>query len=216
MENLPDLRRQHRWELLLKELDHIRDSIKNLDDLIYKTKNFGFLFWGGSIALIVEHLKGADDTLRPVLLGLTAVIPVLFWVMDYHWRKYLLQTSEREKVISRFLNSEAFEELVLMGVRGETGKQFPFYDVVGWIYTVPVKRKEQRTPQETPPPPSDQSPTSAGETTKQNASHPFAQDYLIDPKKFQGWKVIWYKDAKWFYPSMILVSVVLCVFALLA
>jgi hypothetical protein len=188
METLPALRRQHRWELLLKELDHIRDSIKNLDDLIYKTKNFGFLLWGGSIALIVEHLKdeqAKDDVFRPVLLGLTAVIPLLFWVMDYHWRKYLLQTSEREQVISRFLNSEAFEELVLMGKRDKAGEQFPFYDVVGWIYTV------SKTPQ------------------------PFALGYLINPKEFRGWKVILYKDAKWFYPSMILVSVVLWVFAFL-
>ncbi|RIK80874.1 hypothetical protein DCC62_03075, partial [candidate division KSB1 bacterium] len=57
MEDLFTHRRQHRWELLLKEIDLIHSTIKNLDDIIFKTKNFGFLFWGGSLFLIVKDMS---------------------------------------------------------------------------------------------------------------------------------------------------------------
>lgn len=182
MENLPNIRRQHRWELLLKEIDQIHSTIKNLDDIIFKTKNFGFLFWGGSLYLIVQHLSNVPWKIKIALIFLTGLIPLLFWVMDYHWRKHLLQCSRRERNISLFLNSEAFERLVLQGEKDLKGKCFPFFDVVGWIYT---------------------------KTTEEKSGVPFLDEYLIDPEDFRGWKVIRYKDAKWFYGTMFVVSMIL-------
>lgn len=181
METLPTLRGKYRWELLLKETDQIQDTIKNLDDIIFKTKNFGFLFWGGSLFLIVEHLDELEQWKRAVLILLTALIPLLFWIMDYYWRKYLMQCGQRERHISHFLNSEAFERLVLKGEKDIEGKQFPFFDVVGWIYT---------------------------KTADVKTEGPFLEEYLVNPDEFKGWRVIKYKDAKWFYGVMISVSVV--------
>lgn len=181
MENLPILRRQHRWELLLKEMDQIHDTIKNLDDIIYKTKNFGFLFWGGSLYLIVEHMDEVSQDVKAALILLTALIPLLFWVIDYPWRKHLMQCSRRERHISHFLNSEAFERLVLEGEKDIEGKRFPFFDVVGWIYTTTADAK---------------------------TGGPFLAEFLISPDEFRGWKVIKYKDAKWFYGTMMVVSIV--------
>ncbi len=180
MENLSALRGQRRWELLLKEMDQIHDTIKNLDDIIFKTKNFGFLFWSGSLYLIVEHMKEVSQEAKTSLILMTALIPLLFWAMDYVWRKHLMLCSRRERHISHFLNSEAFEQLVLQGKKDLEGKQFPFFDVVGWIYT-----------------------KTAGKTTDY-----FMDEYLIDSAEFRGWKVIAYKDAKWFYGAMILTSIV--------
>jgi hypothetical protein len=47
--------------LLLKELDVIQDFIKNLDDIIHKSKHFFFLTWGDSFYLITQHLKVESD-----------------------------------------------------------------------------------------------------------------------------------------------------------
>ncbi|TVM02785.1 MAG: hypothetical protein CV087_08610 [Candidatus Brocadia sp. WS118] len=82
MENLFNIRRQHRWELLLKEIDQIHSTIKNLDDIIFKTKNFGFAFWGGSLFLSTKLDKFSADKIRLLIL-LTAIIPIMFWTIDY-------------------------------------------------------------------------------------------------------------------------------------
>lgn len=175
------LRGQRRWELLLKEMDQIHDTIKNLDDIIFKTKNFGFLFWSGSLYLIVEHMKEAGQEAKTALILMTTLIPLLFWIMDYGWRKHLMLCSRRERHVSHFLNSEAFEQLVLQGKKDIAGKQFPFFDVVGWIYT---------------------------KTAREVTTDEFMDEYLIDPAEFRSWKVLAYKDAKWFYGAMMLTSIV--------
>lgn len=182
MEDLSTYRRQHRWELLLKEIDQIHSTIKNLDDIIFKTKNFGFLFWGGSLFLIVKGMSDMTPGIKMALIFLTGLIPLLFWAMDYNWRKHLLRCSRRERHISDFLNSDAFERLVLQGEKELEGKRFPFFDVVGWIYTTIADLK---------------------------TADSFMREYLINPVEFRGWKVIRYKDAKWFYGTMFLTSLVL-------
>lgn len=182
MEDLFTHRRQHRWELLLKEIDLIHSTIKNLDDIIFKTKNFGFLFWGGSLFLIVKDMSDINPRTKMALIFLTGLIPLLFWAMDYNWRKHLLRCSRRERLISHFLNSNDFERLVLQGEKDLDGKRFPFFDVVGWTYT---------------------------KTAEGKASEPFLDEYLINPNEFRGRMVIFYKDAKWFYGTMFLTSLVL-------
>lgn len=182
MENLSACRRQHRWELLLKEIDQIHSTIKNLDDIIFKTKNFGFVFWGGSLYLIMQYLSDLPAKMKMAIIFLTGLIPLLFWLMDYNWRNHLLRCSRRERLISHFLNSEAFERLVLQGEKDLEGKRFPFFDVVGWIYT---------------------------KTTEGKTDDSFLEEYLINPDEFRDWKVITYKDAKWFYGTMFVVSMVL-------
>lgn len=182
MEDLFTHRRQHRWELLLKEIDLIHSTIKNLDDIIFKTKNFGFLFWGGSLFLIVKDMGDMTPGTKMFLIFLTGLIPLLFWAMDYNWRKHLLRCSRRERVISHFLNSNDFERLVLQGEKDVDGKRFPFFDVVGWTYT---------------------------KTTADKNGQPFRDEYLINPDEFRGGMVIFYKDAKWFYGAMFVTSLVL-------
>lgn len=50
------------FQLIIKELDTIQDIIRNLDDIIYKSKNFAFLTWGGSLYLVTQHLNiGSDE-----------------------------------------------------------------------------------------------------------------------------------------------------------
>lgn len=99
----------YKYDLLLKEIDLIDGTIKNLDDIIYKTKNFAFAFWGGSIFLITKLDKPIADQI-PLLIALTAIIPIMFWIIDYRWRKHLLLVSARERIISLFINSSEFRE----------------------------------------------------------------------------------------------------------
>ncbi len=182
MEDIKALRARHRWEVLQKEMGFIQETIKNLDDIIYKTKSFAFALWGGSLSLIFAQLKAANGTLPSNLMALTALIPVFFWMMDYRWRKYLMQCGQRERHISLFVNSEAFEHLILKGEKDLNGKQFPLFDVVGWIYT---------------------------KSTYNQPDGSYFQEYLLDENEFKGLKVALYKDAKWFYGMMVIVSIVL-------
>lgn len=55
-----------RYPILLKEIDLIADNIKNLDDIIFKTKNFAIGIRGGSLYLISQHVQGEGA----MLLGL--------------------------------------------------------------------------------------------------------------------------------------------------
>lgn len=164
------------YDLLLKEIELIHSGIKNLDDLIHKTKNFAVVLWGGSISVILGQMGGSTDNASLFLL-LTAVIPVLFWIMDFNWRRHLRLASEREKIISRFINGPAFKEWL---ATGETTPRFPLYDTVGWIYT-----------------------------TDMQGPHEFGEAYLVDRARAGFWKVLLYKEAKLFYPIMIVLSLVL-------
>jgi hypothetical protein len=41
---MPDTYSNPRYPILLREIDLLHDTIKNLDDIIYKTKNFAILW----------------------------------------------------------------------------------------------------------------------------------------------------------------------------
>ena len=176
------------FTLLLKELDVIQDTIKNLDDIIYKTKNFAFLAWGGSLYLFTQHLKEVDSSYKTWLYALTAFIPLLFWVMDFRWRKHLLNCSEREKIISLFINSDAFEAWMAEGKALPKHHKFPLYDPVGWIYT--------------------EKAFGTNEPTKRQ----FGEQYLVDDKKYSWREIAFYKDAYIFYGTLMLLSVVFAFF----
>lgn len=163
----------YKYELLLKEIDLINGNVKNLDDIIYKTKNFAFLFWGGSLFLITK-LENFDLVIIKTLIFLTVIIPIMFWTMDYFWRKHLRFASVREKIISLFINSPEFD----VWLKDDSNVKFPLYDPVGWIYT---------------------EKTEIGEN--------FDEKYLVNRKQFNIWKILFYKDAKWYYTIMIIISI---------
>ncbi len=161
--------RSFREKIILKEMDAIRETVKNLDDIIYKTKNFAFLTWGGSLVLLVKFIteKQEEAPYTHWLILLSGVIPIMFWAMDYWWRKHLRMVSSRERRLSLFLNSDKLEDH-LNGHHSE-GK-FPYYDHIGWIYTE-QKLKAKKIPQE------------------------FLKEYLSNEKEFSIRKILFYKDA---------------------
>ena len=170
----------YRWEILKKEIELNDGTIKNLDDLIHKSKNFAWLMWSGSLFLIAVYLKDTDVD-QQLLILCTAIIPLLFWIMDFQWRKHLRYASEREKIISKFINSDSF--LKIMQDQGVS--QFPILDPVGWIYTKQSKEAEVM------------------HITKKIPS-----SYLINRKKFSFLQIAFYKDAGYYFLTMIIISLV--------
>lgn len=179
-----------RFQLLLKEIELINDNIKNLDDIIYKMKNFAFLIWGGALYLIAEHLgapnrKHTPETIQ-TLLALTAFAPFVFWMIHVRWQKHISMTGQRERMISYFLNSSSFDNWLA----GDKNVNFPLYDLPGWIYThdaLPIVENEKPI------------------WEKHGAM--VDSNYLLNHENISIWKLMWYKDAAWYYPVMILISI---------
>lgn len=130
--------KNYKYDLLLKEIDLIDGTIKNLDDIIYKTKNYAFLFWSGSIFLVTGMDKFQDNKIS-LLIILTAIIPIMFWTMNYFWYKHLRFTSQRERIISLFINSLEFKDWL---ENENSAVKFPLYDKIGWIYTTEMENKK--------------------------------------------------------------------------
>jgi len=86
-----DSLRDFREKLILKEMEISHSSIKNLDDIIHKNKNFAFLAWGGSLYLLAKDLASDKFIIHWWMYMLTAAIPLLFWIIDFRWRKHLPQ-----------------------------------------------------------------------------------------------------------------------------
>jgi hypothetical protein len=78
-----------RLEMLKKELDDIGDSIKN----------WAILSWAGSISIIL----GKPELYRYV--AFSAIPPLLFMMLDAHWRRAQRRFIYRQGLISKFLNS---------------------------------------------------------------------------------------------------------------
>jgi hypothetical protein len=184
--------REFREKLILKEMEISHSSIKNLDDIIYKTKNFAFLAWGGSLALLVKSWGGSlallvkyvsgpnlPDSNMHWLILLTGLIPLMFWSMDYWWRKHLRMAGRRERRLSLFINGEDFEKQV----SGASGQQmFPYCDHVGWIYTRQALKAKAIPPV-------------------------FADKHLGDKKEFGIISTLFYKDGWIYYLGMTIISI---------
>ena len=173
-----------RYPILLKEIDLIHSTIKNLDDIIYKTKNFAVILWGGSLYLLAQHVKveGVVGGIpkEKLLVYLTALIPIIFWAIHYRWQKHLSMSSARESMISWFINSPGF----LLWLKEEDDVHFPVYDIPGWLYTKQADRSHWG-----------------------RLGIEVDEAYVLDHKELGFWKILLYKDAKWYYSLMIAISV---------
>ena len=180
---MPEHSANPRYTILLKEIDLIDSNIKNLDDIIYKTKNFAIVLWGGSLYLLAQQVKvdGAIGGIpkENLLIYLTALIPVMFWAIQYRWQKHLSMCSARERMISWFINSQA----CLAWLEGEESVEFPVYDVPGWLYTKQADRRDW-----------------------ERLGVQAEEAYLLDHSQLGFWKILFYKDAKWYYSLMIVIS----------
>ncbi len=186
-----------RYEILLKELGTIHSTIKNLDDIIFKNKNFAMAFWGGGLYLLAQHVEMAP-IYKVWLIAGTAFIPIIFWCMDYQWRKHLRFAAMREKIISLFINSPQFEKWLKRKKIEHTeddevaGQQnvavrFPVHDPVGWIYITGDEDIHHPRRQEV---------------------HKFKPEYSVDRAIYKCWDILFFKDAWYYFSAMIMASLI--------
>lgn len=93
-----------RLEMLKKELDFIDSSIRKIDDIGNSIKNWAILSWTGAIAIIL----GKSELYGYVVFS--AIPPLLFMMLDAHWRKVQRRFIYRQGMISNFLNSSELDE----------------------------------------------------------------------------------------------------------
>ncbi len=186
------------FQLILKELDTIQDIIKNLDSLIQNSKNFAMAFWGGGLYLIVQHLQ-VDKTPKGWLIILTAIIPILFWIMDFQWRKHILQCSIRMKNISKFINSRKFTDIFNQDEYVIQDLKFPLYDPLSWFF---LKSKDGNLKiHET-------------DIVERNYDNSLDLKYFREESEPPFRKTLFYKEAAFFFLTMIIISIILGVIIL--
>ena len=115
---------KYQLDLLKMEIETANEIIGRMDEITQTTKNWAIVTWAGSFALALR-----EQTLRPYIV-LTAVLPLLFWYIDAHWRHLQARSIFRLAKISEFLNDErlvkSFEQKHLVGftVFDPTGRQY--------------------------------------------------------------------------------------------
>ena len=179
------------FQLTLKELDTIQDIIKNLDSLIQNSKNFALAFWGGGLYLIVQYLE-VDKSAKGWLIILTAIIPILFWIMDFQWRKHILQCSIRMKNISKFLNSPDFLKGGSKPDENDAEKlNFPLYDPLASFFLTLSSGKLKI------------------HETEMDKSKMFDVKYFREESEPTFKTTFFYKEAVYFFLTMIIISITL-------
>ncbi len=105
---------EYQLEFLKLEFDSINDAIGRLDITTQGTKNWAVFVWAGSLGISL-----GNPELRP-FVGLTAMIPLLFWYIDGRWRRIQRSFIFRIQKISEFLNGshlkESFDKQKLVGL----------------------------------------------------------------------------------------------------
>ena len=91
-------------KLLEIEVDLINKAIARLDEHTRATRNWAIVTWTGSIALSLS-----DVTLRQYTI-FTAILPVLFWLIDARWTALLRRFLYRLDRITEFLNGSGLVE----------------------------------------------------------------------------------------------------------
>jgi hypothetical protein len=115
---------EYQLEFLKLEVDTINKTVERIDGITQAIKNWAVGVWAGSIALLL-------NVKRPDLIGLTVLLPLIFWFSDAWWRRTQRTFIYRSLKIAEFLNSdllqESFRERRLIGLS--------LLDPRGWQYS---------------------------------------------------------------------------------
>ena len=96
---------RYQLDILMKEIDLIDKTIGRLDEILLRNRNWRTTLWAGLIAIILQQ-----GNFEKSFILATSILPLLFWVIDVRWKMALLRSSDRQKVITDFLNSPALAE----------------------------------------------------------------------------------------------------------
>lgn len=122
-------------QTLTLEMEYIERAIARLDEMTQTTKQWAVLIWSGSISVILSQ-----QSLKQYIF-FTAVIPVLFWIIDARWRFWLGHFSYRQGKISQFINSDALQK----AYEQKSFSGFTILDPLGKSYRETLEFKKKRT-----------------------------------------------------------------------
>lgn len=88
--------------ILKTELSHIDSAIRQHDEITKSVKNWAIVTWTASVGLALQ-----DKNLHP-FIWVTAVVPILFWIVDGTFRRIQRSFIKRIKQIRKFINSKEF------------------------------------------------------------------------------------------------------------
>jgi hypothetical protein len=101
-------------EILKEELAHIDGAIRQDDEITKSVKNWAIVTWTASVGLALK-----DPSLHK-FMWLTAVVPIVFWIVDGSFRRIQRSFISRVQQISEFVNSNDFK------VAAENGEPMDF------------------------------------------------------------------------------------------
>ncbi|MDF1697802.1 MAG: hypothetical protein P1U56_18285 [Saprospiraceae bacterium] len=96
----------YKLDLLKWELSTINEVIARMDNMAQTTKNWAILIWAGTVSLA---LGNDDANLRSIILFCTAIIPILFWMIDTFFRRLQRRSAYRMDKIKEFVNSPDYD-----------------------------------------------------------------------------------------------------------
>jgi len=175
-------------QLVLKELDLINNTISRLDKQIQTSKNICTTLWTVWLGwFITQHIKPDSEENFGIAILASAVFPLIFWLVDFEFRKSLFSVSKRESLISLYLNMKKDNEL-------NSPKNFPFIDPVGWLYNINIQDLI------------DVCKFELSESKKES----------LTAQKMQWLHILFYKEAKWIYLPLMITSIITGCYFLLA
>jgi hypothetical protein len=100
--------------MITAELVHINGAIRQHDDIAKSVKNWAVVTWAASVGLALKEAG------LHAFLWLTAVVPLVFWIVDASFRRIQRSFISRVQQISDAVNSPAFK------LAAEKGSPFDF------------------------------------------------------------------------------------------
>ena len=96
-------------EILSGELKHIDGAIRQHDQITTSIKNWAVVTWTASIGLSLK-----EPSLHPYI-WMTAIVPVVFWIVDGSFRRIQRTFIARIREISEYVNSATFQNAAAKG-----------------------------------------------------------------------------------------------------
>jgi len=95
---------EYQLDILKIELDQINSAIRQMDEITKTIKERAIFTWAASLGIVL-----ATKNLNP-FIGLTAMIPIAFWIVDTEYRYVQSRFIYRNDTISNFLDGETFKQ----------------------------------------------------------------------------------------------------------
>ena len=102
-------------EMLNVELDHISGTIRQHDEITKSIKNWAVVTWTASVGLSLK------ETNLHTFIWMTAIVPIVFWIVDGSFRRIQRSFISRIQEISDYVNSSNFR----MAFEQGTPLEFP-------------------------------------------------------------------------------------------